>query len=186
MRKLAIIAGLLILSGLLPQQVWRRASVKAGLLARTAERKAEFARRFVERKKQFAQRRLLSVQPPLFATSPPQQRKVKTNSPQIFGAGTISTGEVYRGSFAPDGRAFYFFRKVTPGQEDYRIFVSRLRQGQWLVAEQIKLGGDYSDLYPSLSREGQRMVFASYRPVPGSNGGKPDANLWYVDRKGEG
>jgi hypothetical protein len=106
--------------------------------------------------------------------------------PELFGANTISTGKVFRGSFSPDGKAFYFFRKVTPAQEDYRIFVSQQKNGRWSTAEQLRLGGDYSDLYPSLSRDGKRMVFASYRPVPGQTMAKPDANLWYVDRKGSG
>ncbi len=105
---------------------------------------------------------------------------------ELFGAGVLSVGEVYRGSFTPDGRTFYFFKKVTPGQEDYRIFVSHLREGKWSAPERVRLGGDYSDLYPAISKDGKRMVFSSYRPAPGDTSPKPNAHLWYVDRQGNG
>lgn len=107
----------------------------------------------------------------------------------VFGPGTISIegGNVFRGAFSPDGREFWFFRKVTEGAEDYRIFVSRLADdGSWGVPERVLLGGDYSELYPSISPEGGRMVFASYRAVPGDTIDHPNANLWYVDRNSDG
>jgi Tol biopolymer transport system component len=107
-------------------------------------------------------------------------------APVLFGEGVLSVGEVYRGSFAPDGRSFYFFKKVTPNQEDYRIFVSRLVNGAWTRPERVVLGGDFSDLYPSISKDGKRMAFSSYRPAPGDTSPKPNAHLWYVDRQGDG
>jgi len=105
---------------------------------------------------------------------------------ELFGAGVLSVGEVYRGSFMPDGRTFYFFKKVTPQQEDYRIFVSHLRAGKWSAPERVRLGGDYSDLYPAIAKDGKRMVFSSYRSAPGDTSPKPNAHLWYVDRQGDG
>ncbi|NOT62823.1 MAG: hypothetical protein HOP19_21655 [Acidobacteria bacterium] len=105
--------------------------------------------------------------------------------PEVFGAGILSKGEVYRGCFTPDGRSFYFFKKVTPGQEDFRIFISQLVGGKWSEPQRVKLGGEYSDLYPSISKDGRRMVFSSYRPAPGDTSAKPNAHLWYVDRKGD-
>ncbi|MBL8203186.1 MAG: PD40 domain-containing protein [Blastocatellia bacterium] len=112
-----------------------------------------------------------------------QSHEVKA---ELFGGGVLSVGEVYRGSFMPDGRTLYFFKKVTPEQEDYRIFVSHLREGKWSEPERVMLGGDYSDLYPAISKDGKRMVFSSYRPAPGDTSPKPNAHLWYVDRQGNG
>jgi hypothetical protein len=106
--------------------------------------------------------------------------------PQVFGPGTLSTGEVYRGCFTPDGRAFYFFKKVTPDREDYRIFVSHQINGRWGAPDQVRLGGDFSDLYPAISKDGKRMVFSSYRPAPGDSSAKPNAHLWYVERERNG
>ena len=38
-------------------------------------------------------------------------------TPEVFGAGVLSAGEVYRGCFAADGRTFLFFKKVGEGEE---------------------------------------------------------------------
>jgi len=121
-----------------------------------------------------------------FGTAQTPQTQKQQISPELFGAGVLSVGEIYRGTFTPDGRGFYFFKKITPNQEDYRIFVSRLVSGKWTTPERVNLGGDFSDLYPSISKDGKRMAFSSYRPAPGDTSAKPNAHLWYVDRKGDG
>lgn len=122
-----------------------------------------------------------------FAFTPAAERKtgVENIHPEIFGAETISVGNVYRGSFTPDGRAFYFFKNITKGEEEYRIFVSKLIKGKWGEPERLNLGGDFSDLYPAISKDGKRMIFSSYRPAPGDTSAKPNAHLWYVDKKGD-
>lgn len=115
-----------------------------------------------------------------------QENSQKKNDklPEVFGADVLSGGEVFRGSFAQDGRTFYFFKKITSAEEDYRIFSSQLTNGKWSSPQQITLGGEYSDLYPSISKDGRRMVFVSYRPAPGDTSTKRNAYLWYVDKKG--
>lgn len=104
---------------------------------------------------------------------------------RAFAPGALPTGQVYRGTFSPDGRAFYFFRG-TGEENDYRIQVSRLVDGRWTAPRPVDLGGDHSDLYPSLSPDGGRLVFASYRAFPGATDGQPQANLWVADRQGDG
>ena len=106
--------------------------------------------------------------------------------PEVFGPGVLSVGEVFRGTFTPDGQTFYFFKKVTKDEEDYRVFRSRLVDGKWTEPQRVNLGGEYSDLYPSISSDGSRMVFTSYRPAPGDSSAKRNAYLWYVDREGDG
>ncbi|MGI9175281.1 MAG: hypothetical protein ACR2GR_08185 [Rhodothermales bacterium] len=105
--------------------------------------------------------------------------------PQVFAPETISQGNVYRGSFTPDDQTFFFFKNVTEGEEDYRIFRSERANQRWTEPEQVDLGGDYSDLYPTISPDGQRMVFSSYRLVPGDTSSTRNANLWYADREGD-
>jgi hypothetical protein len=106
----------------------------------------------------------------------------------VFAPTTVSTGNVYRGSFEPDGKTFYFFRKTgAPASEDYTIFRTRLVDGRWTEAERVNLGGQFSDLYPAISPDGKRMVFASYRPAPGDTAAShPNAYLWYSERTGDG
>ena len=105
-------------------------------------------------------------------------------SPEIVGAETISAGNIFRGSFTPDGDTLYFFKNVTEGQEDYRIFRSQREGSSWSAPAPVALGGDYSDLYPAITPDGRRMVFSSYRPAPGDTSSHPSAYLWYVERDG--
>ena len=79
------------------------------------------------------------------------------------------SGKIYRGTFAPAGDELWFFKKVSadPRSEDYRIFVSRRGSTGWSRGERVDLGGEFSDLYPTLSSDGRRLVFASYRRAPG-------------------
>ena len=128
----------------------------------------------------------LGLASPLPATA---QVDDPATTPVVFAPGTVSVegGNVFRGAFSPDGREFWFFRKVTEGEEDYRIFVSRLTEdGGWGPPEKVLLGGEYSELYPSISPDGGRMVFTSYRPIPGDTSDHPNAHLWYVDRNPDG
>jgi hypothetical protein len=104
---------------------------------------------------------------------------------EVFGPGVLSVGEVFRGSFTPDGNVFYFFKKIGSG-EDYRIYSSSRAATGWTTPAVVALGGEFSDLYPSISRDGRRIVFSSYRPAPGMQGGKPAAHLWYADRTNRG
>lgn len=121
------------------------------------------------------------------ASPPPVAEGLAPPAAEVFAPGSVSIPDsnVFRGAFTPDGRSFYFFRKVTPEQEDYRIYASRYAAGRWLAPERVDLGGEYSDLYPTISPDGQRLVFTSYRPVPGDTAAHPNANLWYADRAGD-
>jgi len=98
----------------------------------------------------------------------------------------IFSGEVFRGSFAPDGKTFYFFKKIKPRTEDYRIFTSHFIDERWTEPKIVDLGGEHSDLYPTISKDGKRLVFSSYRPAPNDNSEKPNAHLWYVDKESDG
>lgn len=104
---------------------------------------------------------------------------------EVFEPGGLSAGEVYRGAFSPNGGTFYFFKKTGPG-ENYRIFSSNRTRSGWTHPAVVDLGGAHSDLYPAISHDGQRIVFSSYRPIPGQTGGKPSAHLWYANRAADG
>ena len=113
-------------------------------------------------------------------TDPPRARQAL---PELVGAETISTGNVFRGTFTPDGDTLYFFKKVTEG-EDYRLFRSHRLAPGWSRPDRFTRGGEYSDLYPAITPDGRRMVFSSYRPAPGDTSAHPSAYLWYVAREG--
>lgn len=104
--------------------------------------------------------------------------------PRLFGP-TLSpadSGRVYSSVLSDDGRELYFFKHVGPGREDYRIFRSVRGARAWGEPELVELGGPHSDLYPSLSVDGQRLVFASYRPVSEGTDARRNAHLWLARR----
>lgn len=117
-----------------------------------------------------------------------QTRQCQESPPQAepFASALDDAGRLFRGTFSADGRTLYYFRKLTRGEEDYRIFVSRLVRGAWTQGQRLDLGGDFSDLYPSVSPDGQRLVFASYRLAPADTAHQRNAYLWYANRRGGG
>lgn len=106
--------------------------------------------------------------------------------PKLISEDPTVNGDVFRGSVSPDGNSLYFFRKMDPRAEDYRIFRTDRRDGKWSPAVRVNLGGEHSDLYPSISRDGNLMVFASYRKAPGDASEKPNAHIWLTKRVGDG
>jgi hypothetical protein len=111
-------------------------------------------------------------------------------SPQVaaeFAPHLADSTKLFRGQFSPDGTELYYFKKVTLGQEDYRIFVSRLHNGAWSPPERTLIAGEeVSELYPAVSPDGKRLVFSSYQAVPGDTSAHPNAHLYVAERRGSG
>lgn len=117
----------------------------------------------------------------LASSTPAHTRsQARDTAVEVFSPGVLSDGEVFRGEFAPDG-LFYFFKKVRPDSEEYRIFTSRVSNGAWTPPERLDVGGDHSNTYPTISPDGRRLVFASNRPAAGMDG-RPNFYLWQADR----
>ncbi len=107
--------------------------------------------------------------------------------PIVLGAGSISTdAEEYRISFTPDGQTAYFARGASffPQSQEATIMESRLVDGQWAEAAVASFSGTYPDIDPWISPDGQSLYFSSIRPVEGET--RSDADLWRVDREGDG
>ncbi len=96
------------------------------------------------------------------------------------------SGRIYSYLLAADGLELYFFKRIGSAGENYRILRSRFAGSAWGSPEPVALGGDYSDLYPALSRDGTRLVFSSYRPAPHDTSSTPNAHLWMARRQGNG
>jgi len=84
----------------------------------------------------------------------------------LFAEGAVSfhDSSVFRGSFSPDGNSFYFFRKVAPTWEQYRIFKSVKLGEEWSIPVQLDFSGtEESELYPNVSPDGNWIVYSSGR-----------------------
>mgnify|MGYP003333956896 FL=1 len=100
--------------------------------------------------------------------------------PRAFAPDVVSTAmREYGITFSPDGREAYFTRRGRRGPA--QIFVTRYRDGTWTDPSPVPFAGDH-DESPSISPDGQTMLFASRRLMPGS--GDRSDNLWVVRRNG--
>lgn len=105
----------------------------------------------------------------------------------VFGDGVISTAaEEWRVSFSPDGQTAYFARSdgFFPQTRDATIMETTLADGTWSEPVVASFSGEFPDIDPWVSPDGESIYFSSIRPV----GGEPrrDVELFRVDREGEG
>ena len=119
------------------------------------------------------------------SASPPQ--------PQVFAPGIISgPANDAAATFSPDGKTVLFFRS---NGDDYDIMVSRLHGGRWSHPMLAPFSGHWRDLEPAMAPDGSYLIFASSRPIDGSDkpidghwGGElhpgRGGHLWRVSRRG--
>jgi Tol biopolymer transport system component len=86
-------------------------------------------------------------------------------------------------AFAPDGDTLYFTRTL-PGSLSEAIHVMRRSNDGWSEPQVAAFSGDYQEKEPYVSPDGERIYFASRRPLRGSSP-KKDFDIWYVERRGD-
>lgn len=101
----------------------------------------------------------------------------------VLAASTVSTGNVFRGAFTPDGRRLLYFRRTAPTGERYEIVESHASARGWSEPRRVDLGAASSDLYPSVNTDGTRLVFVSYRSSDST--AKGSTQLWIADADGD-
>lgn len=115
--------------------------------------------------------------------------------PMIFAPGVISSSaNDVAPAFTPDGKTVFFTRH---NGSDYDILVSHRMHHGWSEPKIASFSGRWRDLEPAMAPDGSYMIFASSRPLPGTNTA-PDGtwgghnhpgkggNLWRVDRTNHG
>lgn len=105
----------------------------------------------------------------------------------VFAPGVISSDEEeYRISFTPDAQTAYFARGSAffPQSRQATILESHLVDGAWTEPVTASFSGTYADIDPWVSPDGNSIYFSSIRPVAGEP--RTDAEVWRVDRAGEG
>ncbi len=98
---------------------------------------------------------------------------------ELFAPGIVSTCKEHSAAMlTPDGMELYFGR-MFPNV----LYVMRKIEGRWTEPEVLPFSGQYDDLYPFLSADGNVLVFSSNRPL--AAGGEPrgrELHLWLVER----
>ncbi len=117
------------------------------------------------------------------------QQKIDFKNPPkevaILAEGFISTTINERDfALSPDGNELYY--TISTPQSTFQTIVSskKDKNGNWSKPEVVSFGGLFSDLEPALSADGNKLYFASNRPLQGTE--PKDFDIWVVERKGAG
>jgi hypothetical protein len=105
----------------------------------------------------------------------------------LFARGIVSTGLGERDvAMTPDGDERYYAAVGGPVFNFGAIVVTERVDGQWTPPEVAPFSGQYMDLEPAISPDGQRFFFMSTRPVPGTTETAGNEDIWVMDRVGDG
>jgi hypothetical protein len=97
-------------------------------------------------------------------------------TPQLFGSGFISTeANELNCAISPHGDEIVFSVNVKGQNTLYRL--RRASDGTWGSREKLWFSGNYSDVDPCYSPQGDTLFFSSKRPLEGIGPAK-DSDLW--------
>jgi hypothetical protein len=102
------------------------------------------------------------------------------DTPVLLAPNLVSTRREHSAAmFAPDGTEIWFARIYPPEI----LYVKRI-DGVWSAPQTAPFSGEYADLYPSLTADGNRLFFTSQRPPSPSDSPLPRGQglLWYAER----
>lgn len=107
------------------------------------------------------------------------------NKATLFGAGTVSTHLYERDlAISPDGNEIVY----TLGdfkQSKRCLVLLKKEKGTWTSPQILPFSGEHQDIEPFFAQAGNRLFFASNRPINDSSNAK-DYNIWYSDRQAGG
>jgi len=101
---------------------------------------------------------------------------------ELFAEGIISTALYERDiAISPDGNEIIYTLGDCKQNKRYLVTI-RKSAGGWSQPEILNISGEYQDIEPFFANDGNRLFFASTRPVS-ENNNRQDYNIWYSDRK---
>lgn len=113
-------------------------------------------------------------------------QKPPGTAPEIFAAGIVSTRATESVPvFSPDGHQVYWSRLAGRGRGRGEILQSRLDNGLWTRPRALPFCGGELDARPSLTGDGNRMLFVSRRAVDSRPPAPMCFRLWTSARQGE-
>lgn len=108
-----------------------------------------------------------------------------SNSPELFLPTLINSTWNVRDITITSDNTEIFYTIVAPKNKFSVIMTTKEQNHKWSTPEIASFSGQYSDLEPALSPDGNKLFFASNRPD--SIGGNPkDYDIWMVERKNDG
>lgn len=113
----------------------------------------------------------------------PYPEPLPDSVPAAFLPGIVSTDSLdFNAAFSPDGRSFYFTRKI--GSKT-KIHVTHYSEKHWVEPVPVAFGASgYSDADPAFGPDG-RLYFISDRPRDASDT-LADYDIWYVSLQSDG
>ncbi|MFO8022218.1 MAG: hypothetical protein R6U65_07115, partial [Perlabentimonas sp.] len=110
-------------------------------------------------------------------------KELSKNEATIFAPNLVSTHMAERdAALSPSGDEFYY--TISSYIHQVIVFTKKSANG-WTEPQVAPFSGIYSDLEPHFSTDGNRLYFASNRPLV-EGGETKDFDIWYVDRKDKG
>src|SRR5262245_15932071 len=135
----------------------------------------------------FKPHRIASVALPMFLFCVPlifiKATSQSLQQAKLFAEGVVNTeADEYGPAITPDGKTLYFTRRVNRRDSEF-IYVSRLENGKWSMPELAPFSGKYFDKEPFVAPDGNRIFFASLRPIDGvAPKNNRDFNIWFVEK----
>ncbi|MEP6681981.1 MAG: hypothetical protein ABJA35_01930 [Parafilimonas sp.] len=123
--------------------------------------------------------RLITMISALFVCS---MSTVFCQKPVVFGKNIISTGmyETHP-AFSPSGDTVYFLRCIAD-MSVCTIYSSVKKNNTWSTPQVVSFSGQYQDVDPFVTKDGNAFYFASNRPVKKGDAIREDWDVWKVDK----
>jgi Tol biopolymer transport system component len=103
-------------------------------------------------------------------------------SPELFSPNMISTSRNERDfAITPRGTEMYFTTIYPDGKKGVILYMY-FDGFFWAEPVVAPFSGQYSDMEPALSPDGNKLFFVSDRPLNGNANESSDYNIWFVER----
>ena len=118
-------------------------------------------------------------------TGPYLDQQPPEATPQIFAPGIISFGyHEHRITISPNGDEIYY-SAASADDSDAQIMFTKIINGVWTIPAVASFSNKGMNLHPAFSPDGKRLYFASTRISESDGKLTEDADIWFVERRGD-
>jgi len=105
------------------------------------------------------------------------QSKPKAFLPEVF----ENYPNVRDIAISPDGNEIYFTVDDLKSRIAVIVYITKKENG-WSEPNTVPFTGNYRDIEPAFSYDGNRLYFVSNRPADSTSNSPKDYDIWYVDK----